>query len=175
MSGQTLVPKLRFPGISSEVWKLARGLTSVINKTTIEDGDILERGRSERLFASKFAANLQSCINSNSDIWPAIKADANYNKHGRETKRANKNDVLSVIEIDIAVHKRGTDEKNLLVIELETSNTPERDDMWKLEELTRQDGDYDYALGLYLVLGVNERAGQIVDRRWYIDGAEVKS
>jgi hypothetical protein len=75
-----------------------------------------------------------------------------------------------VIELDIAIHERGIDENNLVAIELETNNNPERNDIWKLEGLTQELSGYGYKLGLFLVVGVSERAGEIIAMEWFKDG-----
>ena len=74
-----------------------------------------------------------------------------------------------VIEL-IAIHERGTDEHNLVAIELQTDNRPERNDLWELEGLTRPLGGYGYEVGLCLVFGVSERAGERLAMEWYSNG-----
>jgi len=75
-----------------------------------------------------------------------------------------------VIEVDIAIHERYVDKNNLVVIELETNNRPERDDLWKIEGLTQELGGYGYKLGLFLVVGIEEKAGEIIAMEWYKNG-----
>jgi hypothetical protein len=121
----------------------------------------LSRGRVERTIAADLAIELKR-------LFPAdnIRVDSHYNKHLNAAKRLNGD----VIELDIAIHQRGTDEHNLVAIELETNNRPERNDLWKLEGLTRSLGGYGYELGLFVVFGIGERAGELLAMEWYSDG-----
>jgi hypothetical protein len=96
--------------------------------------------------------------------------DSHYNKHLNAAKRLSGR----VIELDIAIHERGTDEHNLVAIELETNNQPERNDLWKLEGLTRRLDGYGYDLGLFVVFGVTERAGELLAMEWYAGGQPLK-
>jgi hypothetical protein len=68
------------------------------------------------------------------------------------------------------VHERGKDEHNLVAVELETTNNPARDDVWKLEGLTQPLGGYGYELGLFLVFGIGKQAGEILAMEWYAEG-----
>ncbi len=142
-----------------------------IQETIEKDGDILCRGRSERLFASRLSFVLDSKIRSLLKENASLRVDSPYNKHGKEPKKLEG----YVIEVDIAIHERGNDENNLLVIEIETSNIPKGDDIWKLKEITIQNeaGGYCYQFGLYLVLGILDKAGIILDERWFKDGVEI--
>jgi len=51
---------------------------------------------------------------------------------------------VGIIELDIVVHKRDTDDKNLVAIEIETNNNPTIDDVWKIKELTNSTNNYNY-------------------------------
>jgi hypothetical protein len=66
------------------------------------------------------------------------------------------------------IHLRGNDDRNLLVIEVKSrkrSDVPKCDQI-KLEEFTRQDGDYHYEFGLFI--GFDElRDPQLA---WFSDG-----
>ncbi len=133
----------------------------IIHELVKEQQDHLRRGRVERTFTSDFAERL----------WPLFKTktisvDTFYNKHHGAVKRLQG----KVIELDIAIHERGVDENNLIAIELETNNNPTRDDLWKIEELTQELGGYGYRLGLFLVVGIFEKAGEILSIEWYKKG-----
>ena len=101
----------------------------------------LKRGRVERTIAADLAHLLRSAFAT-----AHIAVDSHYNKHHGAAKRLDG----GVIELDVAIHERGTDESNLVAIELETTNTPARDDVWKLEGRTQPLGGYGYGLGLFL-------------------------
>ena len=95
-----------------------------------------------------------------------VTVDVNYNKHHLSTKMLNGRQ----IELDIAVHQRHSDAENIVAIELETSNYPKRDDVWKIQDLTGDVDGYGYRLGLFLVVGVKKKAGQILEMTWYKNG-----
>jgi len=69
--------------------------------------------------------------------------------------------------LDIAVHKRNVDERNLVAIEIETNNYPTGDDLWKVEKLTERLHGYGYQLGLYIVFGIEQKAGTIISTKWF--------
>jgi hypothetical protein len=139
---------------------IEKAIQSVIN----DEIDLLKKGRIERTFTSSFATHL----NKNIDI-ENIRIDPFYNKHNCEAKRLDK----KIIELDIAVHKRDTDENNLVAIEIETNNTPTEDDLWKIKKMTIRTSVYHYELGLYIVFGVSKRAGEIITKKWYKNGVEI--
>lgn len=124
----------------------------------------LKRGRVERTCAGDLATKLKPLFESET-----ISVDSPYNKHGNATKHLKG----KPIELDIAIHERGKDENNLVALELETNNRPERDDVWKLEGLTQPLGGYGYRLGLFLVFGIVGRAGELLAMEWFIGGRKV--
>jgi len=163
------IPDLRFPEFRDERQvKIARLFNEALNKTLEKEIDILERGRSERLFASKLACYLQLSLDASEFADHNLRSDANYNKHFPGSKKVGAN----LIEVDIAVHQRGVDLQNLLVVELETSNSPNRDDIWKLREMTKNSGEYSYVLGVYVALGVEKEAGKVITEEWYVNGTK---
>ena len=78
-----------------------------------------------------------------------------------------------MIELDIAIHERGTDGNNFVAIELETNNNPKRDDVWKLKGLTKPLNGYGYRLGLFLVFGIKKKAGELLTMDWFVNGKKV--
>jgi len=76
--------------------------------------------------------------------------DCEYNKHIDTEKIVNK--FNSSIRPDILIHKRGTDNNNLVCIEIkkEQNNSTRTNDYNKLKELTKQDGQYKYYLGIFI-------------------------
>lgn len=98
-----------------------------------------------------------------------VTVDINYNKHHLATKMLSGNR----IELDVAIHQRYNDRENLVAIEVETSNYPKRDDVWKVEDLTGGVDGYGYQLGLFIVIGVKNRAGKILEKTWYKNGMKM--
>lgn len=123
--------------------------------------EILKNGRVERTFTSHFATQIGSQIKNE-----GIKVDPFYNKHLGAAKYLDGKG----IELDIAVHERNVDTNNLVAIEIETINKPLKDDIWKLEGLTAPLRGYGYKLGLYVVFGVKEKAGEVISMQWYKNG-----
>lgn len=70
---------------------------------------------------------------------------------------------------DLIVHRVGKRE-NLLVVEVKkVTNTDYEGDIWKLEGMTEQSGDYGYLVGLHLVVDVT--AGTALQCDVYVDAA----
>jgi len=125
---------------------------------------LLQSGKVERGFTSRFSNEIEKRI-----VIVNIRSDPFYNKHLGAAKRLNGD----LIELDIAIHERNVDTNNLVAIELETTNSPKKDDLWKIEGLTNKLGGYGYKLGLYIVFGVSQKAGQILEKQWYKDGRPI--
>ena len=136
---------------------IERAVRELVN----EQRDHLKRGRVERTFATDLANKLKPPFETEN-----ITVDPFYNRHGEATKRLDGR----VVELDIAIHERGADNNNLVAIELETNNQPKRDDLWKIEGLTQELSGYGYKLGLFLVVGISEKAGEILAIEWYKNG-----
>ena len=123
--------------------------------------EILKNGKVERNFTACFANEIAGAIRIDQ-----IRVDPFYNKHLGATKKLDG----KLIELDIAVHERNIDTNNLVAIELETTNSPTRDDVWKVEKLTQELYGYGYKLGLYIVFGVKSKAGQVLGMDWFKTG-----
>lgn len=147
--------------VAASEGELIELVESAVQATIKKEIDILKKGRVERSFNSYLANEIGSRIK-----WKNIRADPFYNKHIDAAKRLNGN----LIELDVAVHQRNVDTNNLVAIELETSNTPAMDDLWKIEGLTQELGGYGYKLGLYIVFGVSQKAGLILSKKWFRNG-----
>jgi hypothetical protein len=137
--------------------KIESAVQSVIKREITS----LKNGKVERNFTPYFAKEIERNISIVN-----IRSDPFYNKHLGAAKRLNG----KVIELDIAVHERDIDINNLVAIELETSNYPKKDDVWKIEGLTQKLGGYGYRLGLFIVFGISNRAGDIIIKKWFKNG-----
>jgi hypothetical protein len=125
---------------------------------------LLSRGRVERTFTYHLAREISEGIGEG--ICEGIVVDPFYNKHLSASKTLDG----KVIELDIAVHERGTDDNNLVAIEIETLNSPTRDDLWKVEMLTDELKGFGYRLGVYLVFGIQAQAGKVIHAEWFKHG-----
>lgn len=151
------IPNLPTPEEANLIVKIE----SAIQATMTKELDILKNGKVERNFTACFSNEIAERIAADN-----IRSDPFYNKHLGAAKRLNG----KVIELDIAVHERNFDRNNLVAIELETTNKPKGDDLWKIEGLTQELGGYGYKLGLYVVFGISKKAGQIIDKAWFKKG-----
>ena len=141
--------------------KTIQAIGTILRELVNEQLNHLKRGRVERTFTTDLANKLKPFFETK-----AVTVDPFYNKHGEVTKRLDGR----VIELDIAIHGRGNDDHNIVAIELETVNHPKRDDVWKIEGLTQKLGGFGYELGLFLVVGIFEKAGEIIAMEWYKNG-----
>lgn len=150
--------------VTKEEQNLISKIEEAIQSTIIDEKDLLMSGKIERTFTSYLAVHIFDNLNIEN-----IRSDPFCNKHyNHETKAKYLGG--GIIGLDIAVHKRNTDENNLVAIEIETNNNPTRDDVWKIKELTNSTNDYNYKLGLYIAFGVFDKAGKIITKEWYKNG-----
>ncbi|MBA2238861.1 MAG: hypothetical protein H0W24_09245 [Lysobacter sp.] len=89
-----------------------------------------------------------------------------YDRRVQEVKRLG----TSKIVPDLIVHEIGTQDRNLLVIEMKlVTNTDCAGDIRKLRGMTDRAGAYGYAVGVHLVLDIPGRA--VSRAEVYADGA----
>ncbi len=119
------------------------------------DHHLLEVGANERSISHKLAEYLQQ-------QFPDWNVDCEYNRHGIQIKKLGEERVYP----DIIVHLRNTP-INLLVIELKTSNSSNKDDIEKLKKFTDQKGEFKYKLGLFLKIITEVR-----EMLWFKDGQQ---
>jgi len=106
----------------------------------LQDHELLERGVNERSISHKIAEHLQY-------VFRGYDVDCEYNRHGVEIKRAGKK---KRVFPDIVVHQRGSDEANILVLEVKKVNSKYyKNDVEKLKVLTGR--QFRYKSGLLLV------------------------
>jgi hypothetical protein len=125
--------------ITQEEDGLISKIESTVQSVIENEINILRNGRVERNFTACFANEIAGRISTDN-----IHSDPFYNKHLGATKMLDG----KVIELDIAVHERNVDTNNLVAIELETNNSPTRDDLWKIEGLTQKLNGYSVFLCL---------------------------
>ena len=120
------------------------------------DKDLIERRVAERnltgLFAYYFRINMQ-----NTDV-ADYNVDCEYNRDGYGAK--NIDGVL--VYPDFILHKRGTNDDNLLIIEFKTWWNPNNhDDIEKLREMMSDTHPYKYKYGYSVIL--NKENSEIID------------
>ena len=139
-------------------------VTRTLGLLRARDRYLLENGANERSITHKLAEYLQQ-------EFPDYNVDCEYNLHGPLPKRLLREcegRAQDLVYPDIVIHLRGIDDRNLLVIEAKPRkrfDVPKCDRI-KLEEFTKQDGDYHYEFGLFI--GFDElHDPQLV---WFRDG-----
>lgn len=126
---------------------------------------------SERSIVFRYGLYLQDRITKT--IFENYNIDCEYNRNIDLEKKyhSNNGDILGCYP-DIIIHKRGTNDDNLLVIEVKTwwnKNTKHDED--KLRDLTRQTSDYKYEYGLSITFGKDEDS---VIMKWFQDGKGIQ-
>lgn len=139
----------------------------IVRKTDLSNEEI---HLSERSIVFRFALYLFNRL-QNSDLY-YYDLDCEYNRNIDLEKKyhSNNGEILGCYP-DIIIHKRGTNDDNLLVIEVKTWwNTNTEHDEDKLRDLTKQTSDYRYEYGLSITLGKDENA---VKMKWFQNGIEI--
>ena len=105
----------------------------------------------ERAIVFRFAHYLLSNIEK-MNVDPDLSLDCEYNRNGCLNK-ALPSFPRGVIP-DVIIHKRGSNDKNVLVMEFKTYwNDKQENDEEKIKELTDQQGKYKYAYGMTVLIG----------------------
>jgi len=130
-------------------------LENTLKKLREFDFQLLESNVNERTISHKLAEYLQQNICD-------LTVDCEYNRHQELVKKLHITyDNVDIADIDaksifpdIVIHKRNTDDENLLVIEIKKSiNNQSRDfDISKIKALTNE--PYNYKFGLFLEIDV---------------------
>ena len=147
---------------SSDVFIIKR-VKRAINHLQRHDSYLLENNASERRIAHKLAEHLQW-------LFPSWNVDCEYNLNMNEIKvldrirECDERRTTDRVFPDIIIHMRGL-KKNLLVIEIKKQHLNPKCDEKKLELFTAPDGDYNYALGLFLKF-----TGTKTTEKWYKNG-----
>jgi len=144
-----------------------------LDKLLRMDTQLIDLDVNERSISHKLAEYLQKEFNE-------YNVDCEYNRHLNLIKRIKipSGDVYGddteakTIFPDIIIHKRNSDENNLLVIEIKKSNNSinREFDKTKLKLLTKANGDYRYTLGLFIEFNMNKKHP---DFKCFEDGEEI--
>ena len=105
----------------------------------------------ERSIVFRFAHYLQNLIDANGSF-QEYNLDCEYNRNGAECKALPS--FPNGTYPDVIIHKRGSNDHNLLVIEFKTYwNRDISDDKKKLSEFTDSNGRYNFKKGISFLLG----------------------
>jgi hypothetical protein len=131
-----------------------------------KDLDLLERENNEVTISCKLAQYLFLKFSG-------YHVDCEYNRHLNNLKKMNLDDTRKIIKPDIIIHKRGTNEDNLVYIEIKTdhNNESREEDYKKIKAATNLTGEYSYRLGIFIDFNKNKDNLLI---KYYQDGEECK-
>lgn len=141
---------------------IKRRMQRCIDKIYENDSDLFDRNNYEVTINSKLAQYLFI-------EFKEYDVDCEYNKHinqGKRSKKLNKN-----IRPDILIHRRGSDEYNLVYIEIKTDHNIESRtlDYDKIKSTTKQKGEYGYSVGLFIDFN---RDKEKLNIKYFKDGKE---
>ena len=113
------------------------------------DVRLLEYEANERTICARLAMHLQA-------VFPAYDVDVEYNRYGMDPKTIEMDPAPgeTLIYPDVIIHRRGSQESNLLVMELKkcTNTAPRKRDRTKLEYCVEKFG-YEFAVLVEIPVG----------------------
>ncbi len=111
----------------------------------VEKDSDLFRGRGEGNYEVTISCKLAQYFSKEFD---GFDVDCEYDKQGEDIKRESSG---KRIRPDILVHKRGTNDFNLVVLEMKTKKEGVLEkDINRLKEMTDQRGEHKYKLGVFI-------------------------
>jgi hypothetical protein len=148
--------------------EIAAAVESAIDELIEKQPELLALDVTERALSHHLAIHMRERMPAHLDI------DVEYNRHGADPKRLQlpRRDALdrelraTTVFPDIIVHKRNTDENNLLVLEMKKPGENIDYDELKLRAFREELG---YRYGAHVILG-RDVAGDIVRQVVWIDG-----
>ncbi len=143
-------------------------LKNALKKLKEFDFKLLEVNVNERTISHKLAEYLQQNIHD-------LSVDCEYNRRQGSIKKSNipcddtdreDSDAKAILP-DIVIHKRNTNDENLLIIEIKksTNNQSHDSDISKIKALTNE--PYNYKFGLFLEINVAEGSDSL---KWFKEG-----
>jgi len=122
----------------------------------------------ERSIVFWFGVYLHELLQHKEKEYAEFNLDFEYNKNHSNPKRT-KNFQKGTYP-DIILHKRGSNEHNLLIIEFKTWWSQDNSrDLMKLKDFTLPDGKYKYKCGLSIILGKDKPIITVLQRREIIN------
>lgn len=128
-----------------------RDMHLIMNRAVNSQGRDDKHHVGERSIVFRFAHYLQNLIDDNGGF-KEYNLDCEYNRNGAECKALPS--FPNGTYPDVIIHKRGSNENNLLVLEFKTYwNRNTKDDKRKLHEFTDPNGKYKFQKGISFVIG----------------------
>ncbi len=136
---------------------------SAVKKLIVDDAHLLTYSVSERSICHQLAIYLAA-------EFAGYSVDCEYNRHEDVSKRLSfklddsqtprdPDDHGVCVSPDIIIHERGTDARNLLVIELKKDSNPLRKGDYDLKKIRAYVDEIGYDFGLFIELGTGENIG----------------
>ena len=164
--------------------RLSSDILSALSRVYEEDRELLSDNIDvcERSLMNRFTHYFMDCVECSKDgFYKGLHVDGEYNRHIHNPKLLEG----KLIFPDVIVHKRGTDDRNLCVIEFKKSlkdgdnpkNVDENkrnkrlcNDIAKLKELTRSKGEYRYEWGVHIIFHASSGGFVGVEMKWFYNG-----
>ena len=111
-------------------------------------------GSSERSMVFRIGHYMQNEISKRDDCQEFV-VDCEYNRHGNVVKRINAKSIIP----DLILHKRKTDENNILFVEFKKESNQSygwASDAKKIKDVTDNEKEYSYKYGFHVILNENE-------------------
>jgi hypothetical protein len=143
-------------------------IRSALQTLLARDNDLFESDVWEPTLMHKFAEYLQP-------LFPEFNVDCEYNRNGNGPKRLPLSRGLGSRgkRPDIVVHRRRSNEHNLVIIEGKKSNDRRRGgierDRRKVEAFV-EEPPYSYRLGVFIIFNVHRKDAPPYELRWYQNG-----
>ncbi len=134
------------------------------------DFDLVEDRTNEHSLGGRLARYIER------DLGEAYKVDSDYNRHRGKVKRLEGH----AISVDIVVHERRHDRRNLLAIEMKEAGRPAQEDiddsdrLRKMTDKTRMpiEERYGYDNGLFVKFLNDPHRGMYARLSWFKNGAD---
>lgn len=116
-----------------------------LRKLVERDEGLIRRKVKEECINHRLACYLEQFLNEELNSHPSYEVDLEYNKNYNEPKKViiDENNNAKAIRPDIIVHRRGTNEHNLIAFEIKKGYTDRRD-LEKIKGLFRSPYNYVY-------------------------------
>lgn len=133
---------------------------SAMEQVYTNDKSLIARDTNERSIVFRFGLYL--CEILKSTAFNNYNVDVEYNRNGQNPKRTPRHPRNGVVP-DLIIHKRESNESNLLVLEFKTEwNSNQSEDEKKIKELTSITGEYRFKYGATILIRYNKP-----DYTWY--------
>ncbi len=147
--------------IKSQIVVLEMLIKLALDKFYQNDKYLLDKGVHERSCVFRFAHYLQNLMDESS-LFHDYNLDFEYNRNGRFSKSTSTH--LNGTYPDLIIHKRGSNDYNLLIIEFKTYwNSDISRDINKLSEFIDENEKYKYQCARIIILNRTREDVKIVD------------